>query len=758
MVHRLLAVGSLSLLLAAGVVAVGMGPAAAAPGDLDPSFDGDGIVTTAAGGGGQINAIAIQPDGKIVAVGQSFSSNFDIAVNRYTPTGGLDPTFDGDGKVITAVGTGDDVASAAALQPDGKIVVAGRTFNGSNDDAVVVRYLPSGALDTSFDGDGVVSATIGSGNDAATGIVVQPDGKIVIAGSSSNGANSDFFLARFTSSGLLDGTFGLGGKKTTPIGSGNDSATALALLSDSRLVVAGHSTNTVTGNEEIAIARYTSSGNFDPSFDTDGKVLTLIGAGDSLANAMTVQWDGKIVVAGEVDTNFTVSRFTPSGALDPTFSGDGVAVTPAGTGFNGARAVAIQPDDKIVAAGWTGPLPNKFALIRYTAAGKLDPSFGGDGIVLTAIGSTNDIASALAIQPDGKIIAGGFSQSPTQQFALARYQVEPPALSVADASITEGDAGTSDLSFVITLDSAFGESVSVSYSTSADTATGADFVPKSGTLTFAPGQVTKTVTVAVKGDDIDEPDERLDFALTAPAGASIADGQATGTIMDNDSTPEISVEDAVVTEGTGGSTNMVFKVSLSNPSSAYVVVDYTTSDGSATAPADYQARSGTKVFQPGQAQKSISVPVTGDAVQEPTETFFLNLLDPDNADLARGQGLGTITDDDAPTISISNAQVTETNSGTNRTMTFTVTLNHAASGTVTVAYATANGTAVAPADYTAKSGTVTFTAGVVTQTVKVTVKGDNTNEPDETFVLNLSSPTNATIADGQGVGLIVDND
>jgi hypothetical protein len=215
-----------------------------------------------------------------------------------------------------------------------------------------------------------------------------------------------------------------------------------------------------------------------------------------------------------------------------------------------------------------------------------------------------------------------------------------------------------------------------------------------------------------------------------------------------------------VTEGNSGTSLATFAITLSNPSSETIAVDFQTADGTAKAPSDYIAQSGTKEFLPGQTTKTVSVAVKGETAQEPNETFFLNLLDPDGATIVDGQGVGTITDDDRPAISINDKTVTEKNGTTTVNMVFKVTLSKAGTSniTITVQHATADNTAVAPGDYKAKSGTLTFLPGQTSKTITIVIKGDNIDEPNETFFLNLSNATNASIDDGQGVGTITDND
>jgi Calx-beta domain/IPT/TIG domain len=221
--------------------------------------------------------------------------------------------------------------------------------------------------------------------------------------------------------------------------------------------------------------------------------------------------------------------------------------------------------------------------------------------------------------------------------------------------------------------------------------------------------------------------------------------------------PTVSINSVTLAEGDSGSKNATFTVTLSAASSQTVSVPFSTANGSATAGSDYTATTGTVTFAPGTVSQSINVPVSGDTVVEPDETFSVNLGTPTNAVLGNATGTGTILNDDTK-ISISDVSHTEGNRGTT-TFTFTVTLSAAASFPVTVKYATANGTATAPSDYTAIAlSTLTFKAGTTSKTVKVSVKGDKTVESNETFFVNLSSPTNSTISDSQGVGTIVNDD
>ena len=315
----------------------------------------------------------------------------------------------------------------------------------------------------------------------------------------------------------------------------------------------------------------------------------------------------------------------------------------------------------------------------------------------------------------------------------------------------------------MTLSAASTSTVTASYATANGTATaGSDYVAQTGTLSFTAGQTSKTITVTVNGDTMVEPDETFVVDLSTPSGATLADAQGQGTITNDDTAalPTLSINDVTVAEGNSGTTTASFTVTLSAASTSTVTASYATANGTATAGSDYVAQTGTLSFTAGQTSKTISVTVNGDTTVEPNETFIVNLSSPSGATLADAQGQGTITNDDTaalPTLSINDVTVAEGNSGTT-TASFTVTLSAASTSTVTASYATADGTATAGSDYVARTGTLTFTAGQTSRTISVTVNGDTTVEPNETFFVNLSTPSGATIADAQGQGTITNDD
>ena len=284
-----------------------------------------------------------------------------------------------------------------------------------------------------------------------------------------------------------------------------------------------------------------------------------------------------------------------------------------------------------------------------------------------------------------------------------------------------------------------------------------DYETRSGRLTIPAGSTTGKIPVPVLDDVLDEPDETFTVTLSNPTNATVGDGTGTGTITDDDSPPTLSIGDVTVTEDSGTAT---FTVRLNVPIDRPVTVDFTTVDGSAVADSDYTATEGMLTFAPGETEKTITVVVLEDPTDEPDEMFVVLLSNPDNAVFADNEATGTITERrgsspiEDPTISIEDVTVSETGG----TALFTVSLSGPSPRVVTVDFRTMDGTAEAVLDYTATDGTVRFEAGETEQTITVSVLDDTLDEPDETFTVTLSNPTNATVADNEGIGTITDDD
>ncbi len=271
--------------------------------------------------------MAIQSDGKIVVAGYTrhVSGVNGFALSRYNPNGSLDLSFGGmgTGKVVTLIGSSSSQANSLAIQSDGFIVVAGTSSFGGMDFAVL-RYTPSGSLDTSFGASGIVITPVGAGNDLANDVALQSDGKLVVAGFSYVGSDTDFALVRYNSDGSLDTSFDGDGKVIKPIGVSSDQAYSVAIQSNGKIVAAGYGVDgndpVLSNNYDFALTRYNSDGSLDTSFDGDGKITTPVGAGADVVTALALQSDGKIVAAGysvvSSSFDFALTRYNSDGSLD----------------------------------------------------------------------------------------------------------------------------------------------------------------------------------------------------------------------------------------------------------------------------------------------------------------------------------------------------------------------------------------------------------------------------------------------------------
>ncbi|HYV92925.1 MAG TPA: hypothetical protein VE978_14110, partial [Chitinophagales bacterium] len=390
-------------------------------GELDSTFGGDGIVPISIGINDVAFSIAIQSDGKIVVAGASANGPYDgdFALARFNSDGTPDSSFSNDGVVITADSSYSEAVYSVAVQPDGKIIEAGVSYNGSRDDFALVRFNTDGTLDTGFGTDGKVLTEIDSDGSFASAVAVQSDGKIVVAGTSSDDGifGGHFVLARYNIDGSLDSSLSTDGIVITAFNL-NDGATSVAIQSDGKIIEAGSSNDGTTSY--FALVRYNADATLDNSFGVDGKVITSIGLYGSWINALAVQSDQKIVAAGVSWSNtyedFTLVRYNTDGTLDNSFGTDGKVTTDNGSYQDGANSVVIQPDGKIVAAGNTS-FQNGFVLNRYNINGSLDYGFGN-------YGKTNPVGgysepNSIAIQPDGKIVAAG--NATFEGVALVRY-------------------------------------------------------------------------------------------------------------------------------------------------------------------------------------------------------------------------------------------------------------------------------------------------------------------------------------------------
>jgi uncharacterized delta-60 repeat protein len=510
------------------------------PGDLDLTFGIGGIVTSSFGPNScQGRAVALQPDGRIVVAGfSSNGSNNDFALVRYNVDGSLDTSFDGDGRVTTDFSPYDDWGCSVALRSDGKIVVAG--YAGG--EFAVARYNPNGSLDTSFGVGGKVTTVVGSASSEGCSVALQSDGKIVVVGECWNGSNRDFAVVRYNTNGSLDTAFGTGGMVTTAIGVSNDYAYSVALQADGKIVVAGHSYN--GANDDFALVRYNADGSLDASFGVGGKVTTAFGSAGDFGYSVALQSDGKIVVAGRGGSSFdfALARYNANGSLDTSFDGDGKVTTNLGADDRG-YSVAFQSDGKIVVAGASAP---DLALVRYNVSGSLDTSFGGDGKVTANLGF-DDTAYGAVIQSDGKIVVAGESAN---NFAVARFlggagaaeiTVLGNGVSIADGDTTPSAADGTNFGSIPAGGAAVSRVFTVRNDGGSDLTLGAVTVPTGFTLTeglstnLAPGasdtftvQLDATVAGPKEGDisfSTNDPDENPFNFRVAGTVANLALGR-----------------------------------------------------------------------------------------------------------------------------------------------------------------------------------------------------------------------------------------
>ena len=400
-----------SSLRAIGLVFVCVIFVGGAPADLDPTFGNGGKVVTPGIGG--ISDIAIQPDGKIVAVGGP-------RLVRYNANGSLDSSFSGSG--IITIQLGDNTSgffTSVAIQADGKIVVAGGSHNAVTGYGIaVVRYNPNGTLDTAFNGSGIVITPVGTNYGRASGIAIQADGKMVVTAYIYNGTALNAAVFRYNSGGSLDPSFnGTGSIITT----NSSFASSVAIQQDGRIVVAG------ADDSQFTIRRFNTGGSPDTSFGGTGRVVVTFEGLMGSAHYLAIQADGRIVAKGVIGDGETfwaalLVRFNQDGSTDTTFGSNGIVAEPYEVNTEFAGDVAIQPDSKIVTVGRLLNDNFNFAVRRYNSNGVSDQTFN-DGEPATTDFGFRDSSWAVALQADGKIVAAGYSASnQIYNFALARYQ------------------------------------------------------------------------------------------------------------------------------------------------------------------------------------------------------------------------------------------------------------------------------------------------------------------------------------------------
>ncbi|OGO27118.1 MAG: hypothetical protein A2Z16_11775 [Chloroflexi bacterium RBG_16_54_18] len=392
-------------------------------GGLDPSFDHDGKVITDLGSDGYTRDVILLPDGKIVLVGYYAGIGYDFAVARYLPDGNLDTSFAGDGSVVTDFG-GYDIGISAGNLSSNKLIVAGSLY----DYVGLARYNYNGSLDTSFDEDGKVFVSLPDYySDSIRGMQLQADDKIVIVGTCFSGAGLGILVARFNPEGSLDASFDADGSVCTNLLNGHVWGRSIAIQNDNKILVSG-SANTYVAPERngFMIVRYNTDGSLDNSFSHDGIQFTDVGYSSTgrLGIALAIQADNKIITVGNTEDNLAVGRYNPNGSLDSTFDGDGIVL------INSIKSsdVVVQPNGKIVIAGTSGSTGAGYdmALVRFIPNGSLDLDFGHEGTAVINLGDDRGIAAVHG--PMGMItIAGtcGGSLALARIFADGSFAYDP---------------------------------------------------------------------------------------------------------------------------------------------------------------------------------------------------------------------------------------------------------------------------------------------------------------------------------------------
>jgi|GEM_PF-1899063 len=523
------------------------GTAGAAPGDLDPSFGGSGIVRDAmTGNGAAAAAVAIDASGRIVVAGSAAQNAIDgdLGVLRLNADGSPDPAFGGGGRVIAGLAPGsDEEACGLAIQADGRLVVAGTSFlTETGTRSVALRLGADGLVDAGFGnrGDGWFASTR-AGGDVALALAAGSGGFAIGGYVSDGAAGIDAAALRLDTLGMPaplfgDEGFALGASDTS-------SARAVALQPDGKVLLGGHLDGDASG---AFVQRLGADGSADAAFGGDGRVELAV---MSQIGAIALQADGRILVAGPGGGDAVAVRLLADGSIDASFGSGGVLVLNAasqGVAQLRPTALAIAADGSLIVAGdalslTTGAMA--FAS-RLSADGQPDAGFGSGGVRLVDADTDLQIA-ATAVQTDGAIVLAGVDRGETAADGDDRFLVvrllggggPPPAytLSIADAGIVEGDAGTALMAFTVTLSAPSPGGIGVTAQTDIGSAEpNLDYVPTGTFLTFDEGVDRVVFQVPVIGDLDVEGDETFVARLLDPAGAAIADGVATGTIVDDD--------------------------------------------------------------------------------------------------------------------------------------------------------------------------------------------------------------------------------
>ncbi|MCH8033122.1 MAG: hypothetical protein IH950_05090 [Bacteroidetes bacterium] len=400
---------------------------AQSPGELDKTFGNGGRVNVGIGGYFDVvKSMALQHDGKIVVVGygkESLVSFKGLSMARYLQNGEMDYDFGNLGVIHRVTKDLEGEANSVAIQKDDKIVVTGYSISPTtnNEEITLVRFTENGNIDKSFGNKGLIVTEISNEKDVGESVAIQNDGKIVVVGTTDHKPNADIVLIRYNKNGSLDYSFGIGGIVITDINSAMDIGKSLVIQSDGKLIVAGFTH--VINKFFMTLLRYDSYGELDPTFGNSGIVITDINGRRGKMD-MVMQNDGKIILVGpsevEDSHHFTVLRFNNNGSLDKSFGNNGVTKTIIGD-YSEAESVALDSNGNIVVAGTTELGNEQFVVVMYDRNGMLVPDFGSDGIVKTSfIKNSVDRAHSVVIDYYGNIIVAGETKNDYTTFGLIK--------------------------------------------------------------------------------------------------------------------------------------------------------------------------------------------------------------------------------------------------------------------------------------------------------------------------------------------------
>jgi uncharacterized delta-60 repeat protein len=634
----------------------GIGPAFGAPGDLDPGFGEGGLAPLTRTGK---SAVAQQADGKLLVVGAYDSTpavtydfladGYDFAVVRLEAGGTMDAGFGVGGAAIADYAGFLDIPYAVALQPDGKIVLAGRVFlSGGIDyanpggDIGLARFNADGTLDATFGNGGWAVIDLGGFDDAAYCVIPQSGNRLVLGVSTNEGGIYHLAFLRVTGTGEVDATFGTADGITSfdfAISTrffSYDAAIDCAPQSTGKLVWVAVGASSSTGQSGIGVARLTVDGMRDPSFGTEGLLTLPIEGSRETVTSIAIQPNDAIVTAGfelmpEVDhANAVLRRLSPDGIPDATFGSGGKVIADLGTESAFGALVALG-DGTIVATG--GRVADEFGrrdtiLTRFTAAGELDTGFGIDGVAVADFGAGDHIPSGgghdLIRQTDGKYVAVG-------GLYVARFDDNAnwPGRVGFTSTLRSADESEGSVSHTVRRTGGRSGAITVNYATSAGEAQpGADFESISGTLFWSDGEANEQMlTVDLIDDGDGEQPENFFLSLTDPTGgALLAANEATSTIENDDRSFAFISASATVSEQ---DSQVVVWVERNDPEAGAGSVMYSISDGSATAGSDFTSTSGTLTWASGGPEaKSIYISISDDPQDEADETFAVSLANP----------------------------------------------------------------------------------------------------------------------------------